>query len=303
MNDVFISYKVHNRRTAIEYYKNLKLLNFQVWFDQLVPKMADWKKTIKDQIKKSNIFICLLSKECLLDDWVLFQIQVARKAHKKIYFITLDDTDWTQNKAYKVPEKTYTSLEEVCLMLFDDKSKINLTHSYQGINNFTVNFLTLAVCAFLVSSFGIHLFNLKLGLEFGLIIWGILTCIVLAYIPKKLTYILQGILAVVLLYLAIYIFPTYIVSNIPINTVFFLWFYLFGISLRFLKYSLWKSWLIALFYASFSVTVYSSLLVLFSYFWDYDCSWVSFIILISYFLYTLFHHTKEIVFKKKSHQD
>ena len=268
MNDVFIYYKVHNRRTAIEYYKNLKLLNFQVWFDQLVPKMADWKKTIKDQIKKSNIFICLLSKECLLDDWVLFQIQVARKAHKKIYFITLDDTDWTQYKAYKVPEKTYTSLEEVCLMLFDDKSKINLTHSYQGINNFTVNFLTLAVCAFLVSSFGIHLFNLKLGLEFGLIIWGILTCIVLAYIPKMLTYILQGIL-----------------------------------SLRFLKYSLWKSWLIALFYASFSVIVYSSLLVLFSYFWDYDCSWVSFIILISYFVYTLFHHTKEIVFKKKSHQD
>ena len=38
MIDVFISYKVADRKTAIEYYKALKEKRLNVWFDQLIPK-------------------------------------------------------------------------------------------------------------------------------------------------------------------------------------------------------------------------------------------------------------------------
>ncbi|MBD5391092.1 TIR domain-containing protein, partial [bacterium] len=60
MNHIFISYKVHNRKKAIEYYKILLGKHYSVWFDQLVPEGADWKETIREQIKNSNVVVCLL---------------------------------------------------------------------------------------------------------------------------------------------------------------------------------------------------------------------------------------------------
>lgn len=54
MNDIFISYKVHNRAKAIEYYRVLKAQGYSVWFDQFVPIGANWKSTILSKFQTQN---------------------------------------------------------------------------------------------------------------------------------------------------------------------------------------------------------------------------------------------------------
>ena len=87
MIDVFISYKVTDRKTAIEYYKSLKAQKINAWFDQLIPRKEKWDKHLKMKMADSKIVLCLISGNTIKDKWISNQIYFARKYHKRIIFI------------------------------------------------------------------------------------------------------------------------------------------------------------------------------------------------------------------------
>ncbi|MDE7263058.1 MAG: toll/interleukin-1 receptor domain-containing protein [Anaeroplasmataceae bacterium] len=282
MNDIFISYKVHNRKKAIEYYKILKAQNYQVWFDQLVPKGADWKQTIESQIKESTLFLCLLSKECLLDDWVFFQIQTARKYHKKIVYITLDDTLWSCHKEYGVKKESYLSLEEISL----EKYFINPKKKKRSIlGSMIISSIVLTSLMIWAFVFGIHIMHMSLGFQYGFVFLGIAILLFLSYWNKKIIYFIHSGLAVVLLSITMYVLPSYYLSTIPINSLVFILIYVFTFSLRYSKINLWLSLLAAIFYSLFITIVDASILIFVSQFFDYDCSWLSIIMLFGFMFF------------------
>lgn len=282
MNDIFISYKVHNRKKAIEYYKALKRQCYQVWFDQLVPKGADWKKTIVEQIKNSKIVICLLSKACLLDDWVLFQIKTARKYGKEILYVTLDNTSWEEHKEYKVKKNIYQNLKEIPLKTFfpsQEKQKM------KTIGLPILNVGLMAIVTLFVLLAGIDFFNLSLDYTYGFVLSGILCLLLLSYIPRWYMYIIQGILAIGLLCVSIYVVPPYYISGISVNGLFFLLFYVLFISHRYTKINIWLALLLSFLLAVFITALGAAIIVFTSHFFDYDSSWVSIILLVGFLVY------------------
>lgn len=281
MNNIFISYKVHNRATAIEYYKYLKDRQYQVWFDQLVSKNADWKKTIQREIKNSKIVLCLLSRACLLDDWVLYQLKMARKYNKDVFFIALDDTPWEEHPEYKV-KKTYRSL-------YDFVFRVQLSghptkkHLETGLPFLNIGLMAIFTCFALL--LGINFRHIALDYKYGCIMAGILFLLVLSYFHKRIVYIIQSILAIGLLAVTIYIIPPYYASGISINAVFFIAFYVFCFVLRYSKINLWLALLSALFYSVFITAFIAAIVVFANYFYDYDCIWISLILLSSFLIY------------------
>nr|MDE5546345.1 toll/interleukin-1 receptor domain-containing protein [Anaeroplasmataceae bacterium] len=246
MNDIFISYKVHNRRTAIEYYKSLKEREYQVWFDQLVPKGADWKKTIAQEIKDSKLVICLLSEACLLDDWVLFQINTAKKYHKDIVYVALDDTDWQEHKEYKVKKEVCRYLEDIP---FDNYllNEEDARERIRGLPVLSIGLMTIFSVLGLIA--GLDFFNLSLNYLYGCILAGITCLLVFSFWNKRIVYLIQSLLAVGLLCITLYLVPPYYISAVSINSMFFLLFYLFAFVLRYSKINLWLALLASLFYA------------------------------------------------------
>lgn len=282
MNDIFISYKVHNRKIAIEYYKKLLDEKYTVWFDQLVPAGADWKKTIEEQIKKSRLVICLLSKACLLDDWVLFQLKAANKYHKDVMYVTLDDTKWDEHPEYKVFKHVYDELEEVPLGKYF-KSHSYVEYKTLGNPLLTFGLLTIITCWILLS--GIKIMNLAIDYRYGFISLGILAILALSYINHKFVYILQSILALGLLATAMYVLPSFYISGVAVNGIIFVLLYVFTFGLRYTKINLWLGLLLSIFYAVFLTALDASIVVFIKYYFDFDCSWLSFIIIGIFLIY------------------
>lgn len=289
MNDIFLSYKVHNRKTAIEYYKTLKALQYEVWFDQLVPKGADWRQTIKNQIKESKFFLCLLSKDCLLDDWVLFQIQTALEYHKKIVYITLDDTPWSEHKEYGVQNISYSSLEEIPLEKIFKQSKKSKT---KIIGSFLINFGVLTALTIWVFLTGIHIMHLSLDYSYGFVFLGLFLLLVLSYWNNKIIYFIQGGLAVVLLCITMYVLPPFYISSIPVNSLVVILLYVFVFSIRYSRVNIGLSLFAGVFYSLFITIVDASILIFISHFFDYDCSWLSILVLIIFILFKFWNIKK-----------
>lgn len=296
MNDIFISYKVHNRKIAIEYYKILLSKQYSVWFDQLVPEGANWKQTIQDQIKNSNLVICLLSKACLLDDWVLFQLEAAHKYHKDVVFITLDDTNWDDYKEYRVKKNIFTQLGDIPLDKYF-KSQNYIERQTMGMPILTFGLVTILTCWILLS--GIQIMNLSMDYKYGFISLGILGILALSYIQKRIVYLIQSILALGLLAIAMYVLPSYYISGVPVNGIIFVFLYLFTFGLRYTKINIWLGLLLSIFYAIFITTLDASLIVFVKYYFNFDCSWLSFIILVFFLVYQYFVIKKNFVNYKK----
>ena len=282
MNDIFISYKVHNRKKAIEYYKALRRQGYQVWFDQLVPKGADWKKTIEAQIKGSKLVICLLSRACLLDDWVLFQIKTARKYGKEILYIALDNTLWNEHKEYKVKKQVYHSLDELPLSHFFP-SEENKKAQMLGLPLLNLGLMTILTIFVLLA--GIDFFNLSLDYTYGFILAGILGILLISYIPNWYMYFVQGALAVGLLCVSIYVIPPYYISGISVNGLFFLLFYILFIAHRYSKINLWLALLFSFLFAVFITALGASIVILTNLLFDYDSSWICIILVVGYLIY------------------
>lgn len=290
MNDIFISYKVHNRKTAIEYYKALKAQQYLVWFDQLVPRYADWKEKITEEIKESKLVICLLSRACLLDDWVLFQIETAKKYHKDIIYITLDDTNWKEHKEYLLCKEIYRSLDEIPFEKYF-KKEASEKEKTLGLPVLAIGLMTiLSILALLA---GVDFLNISLDYRYGCILVGITCLLVFSYLNKKVFYIIQSLLAIGLLCITLYLVPPYYISSVSINSMFFLLFYLFAMILRYSKINLWLALLASFFYAILITALDSAIVVFINHFFDYDCSWISIIILIGFLAYKYFGIRKD----------
>lgn len=284
MNDIFISYKVHNRKTAIEYYKSYKALGYNVWFDQLVPKNEDWKKTIKKQISLSKVFLCLLSKACLLDDWVLYQVQLAKKYHKEIIYVTLDDTEWKKHPEYNVPQEVYHTFADIPIKTYFDAPKL----AEPKMEDFGHPLLTLGIfgiVSFLVLCLGLRIYNLYVDADYGILITGVLAMLFMSYLLRKYIYIINTILGLSFLAISIFIFPAFFTSGIPINSILLIFFLTLGLSLRYSKRKWWLALILALLCALFLTAVDAAIVTLFAYFLDFDCSWVSLILFLGYIVF------------------
>ncbi|MDE6655936.1 MAG: TIR domain-containing protein, partial [Anaeroplasmataceae bacterium] len=276
---------VHNRKTAIEYYKTLKTQCYQVWFDQLVPKGADWKATIRKEIKNSKMLICLLSEACLLDDWVLFQIKTAKKYHKEILYITLDDTSWEEHKEYNVKSEVYQNLAEISLdNYFVNKDKEKEREKIIGLPLLNVGLMMIFSLLTLLAG-GLKFFNLSLDYSYGCILLGITCLLVLSYLHHRIVYIIQALLAIALLCVTMYLIPPYYISSVSINSIFFLLFYLFAFILRYSKINLWLALLASLGYTILITTLDSAIIIFVNHFLDFDCSWISIIVLVGFLGY------------------
>ncbi|MCM1130291.1 MAG: toll/interleukin-1 receptor domain-containing protein [Roseburia sp.] len=334
MNDIFISYKVHNRKRAIEYYKTLKEKGLVVWFDQLVPQGADWKKTIDSQIQNSKLVFCLLSQYCLLDDWVLFQLTAARKYQKEIIFICLDDTAWEEHIEYAVGGAVYHQFEEIPFeqyLLYSKEINQEL-HLNEPLENesveesvkeeiaidppllnqdrgalpkeevlndqikdtqpkpkhillpvFNIGSMVIFSCIGLLV--GLDFFNVSLDHRYGFVLIAITILLLLSYIHKKVIFILQAILAITTLCLTIYIVPPYYISSISINAIFFMIFYFFAFTIRYIGNKIWLGLLKAIGYTVLFSSLVATIIIFVNHFWDYDCSWISIVFLSLFLIY------------------
>jgi len=89
---VFISYSHKDREDCIQIAALLeKAEGFQVWFDRgLVPGEV-YRKRIAEVITGSEYFMVLISSASAASEWVLDEVEYAKKLHKKIIPVWLED--------------------------------------------------------------------------------------------------------------------------------------------------------------------------------------------------------------------
>lgn len=91
---VFISYS-HQNGEACEWIDSVlqKKGGFDVWYDRgLIPGEV-YRKRIAEVIRDSGYFIILLSQASVHSDWVLDEVEYAKKLHKKILPIWIENVD------------------------------------------------------------------------------------------------------------------------------------------------------------------------------------------------------------------
>lgn len=91
---VFISYSHTNRETCQQIASILKSRNrYDVWYDEGLHPGEIYRKKIAQIIKDANFFIILISKTSICSEWVLDEVEYAKKIHKKILPIWIEKTD------------------------------------------------------------------------------------------------------------------------------------------------------------------------------------------------------------------
>lgn len=290
MGEIVLSYKVHNRRQVIQYYHELKNKNLDVWFDQLIPKKACWKETIKRHIQNCDMMICFISNEVLLDDWVYEQVSWAKKYHKPIYFFLLEEISYKKFKSFKM-KKIVHSLEEIDFSQYVT-SIDPMKHYHQTCKEIrtgqTIGFILIFLFSILTTyifCYGIEWQNLHLSAVYGYMTLGLMIYFVLTYLPFRWCYIVNGLYGVSLLCISLFIYPAYYISDISINSVFFLLFFIIGSYLRYFK---WKNIIDFILDTLATIFVYASIvsvMIVFEYTLNYDISYLSIPIFILYLLY------------------
>lgn len=302
MNDIFISYKVHNRAKAIEYYRVLKAQGYSVWFDQFVPIGANWKSTIFEQISNSKLILCLLSESCLIDDWVKSQLESATFLRKQIIYITLDETNWQENLEYSLDKRVYESLD--CAITSDPFfGKVDIEPTKQERNYYVmplegekinihkllnpiINFGILCISIILTFLFGIHFFRISLDYRYSYVLLGISVLLGLSYIKKWYVYLIQCLGAISIFLVTIYMLPPYYISGISVNGLVFSLFFVFSTYLRYSTSKLWLAIPMALFLAGLYTALDAGLLIFFNTVLDLNLYWIS-LFLLCIFLFSI----------------
>lgn len=247
MKKIFISYKVHNRKQAISYYTRLKDQGYMVWFDQLILKNRSWQDEIKEHIQRADIFLCLLSKECLYDDWVYQQILFAKSYHKKFVYIILDDTPVKDFKKFKIRKRDI--YQDIPIFSKEVEELNNLRREI----NYRMNHPFLSVGIFLFFAiylfcYGLKIGNLYLNHCYGWACLGISCLLVLSYIPNRIGFYLQSLFSFLLLGFCYFYIPIYYVSDVGINPIVYLLLYSFAVIFRYSKNRLGINFLFSLLY-------------------------------------------------------
>lgn len=92
--NIFISYSHHNRPVCDQIAAFMeKDSGFDVWYDQgLIPGEL-YRKKIVEVIRNTDYFIVLISNHSVQSEWVLDEVEYAKKLHKKILPIWIEKTD------------------------------------------------------------------------------------------------------------------------------------------------------------------------------------------------------------------
>ena len=91
---VFISYSHSDRDTCNKIDAFLgKHEGFDVWFDRGLTPGEVFRRQIVEVIRESGYFIILLSESSVQSDWVIDEVEYAKKLHKKILPIWLENVE------------------------------------------------------------------------------------------------------------------------------------------------------------------------------------------------------------------
>lgn len=297
MNEIFISYKVHNRKTAIEYYKKLKDKDLNVWFDQLIPKGSNWDTMIKRHIKSASLVLCLISKESLIDDWVLNQIKYARKYKKQIIFLSLDDTpDKEFVRRYNL-EYLYKNFDEINFNFnCSTNPYINYVETKKDIKGYFQSpypiILIMSFLAIYMSCYGLNILNIYLRTDYGYLGAGVVGLFLISLIPNKIVSYINNALSLGLLIVAMYIIEPYYVSSISINPLVFMLFYFICFLYRNSNRNLAVTIISTLFYTMLFGALAASSMIFSEYILNFDASFICIIITLIYIIYSTIKNKK-----------
>ncbi|MDE5715732.1 MAG: toll/interleukin-1 receptor domain-containing protein [Anaeroplasmataceae bacterium] len=278
MKNIFISYKVHNRKQAISYFTYLQNKGYQVWFDQLILKNHSWQDEIKEHIKNCDIVLCLLSEACLLDDWVLHQVRMAKAYHKKLMFIFLDDTPLNKFKKYKIKQRDI--YQDIPSFSIEKEEFYSLRKNVQKGMNFPLFILGIMMfITIYIACYGCKIGNLFINQDYGWICLGLSFLMLLTYIPNRFVFYINSILSILLLGISYFVIAPYYVSDILINPIIYLMFFTFPMLFRFSKSKFLINLLFSFFYTILNVLLNFVVVVFFQQLFDVDLSILSVLLL------------------------
>lgn len=305
MHDIFISYKVMNRENAIEYYRNLKQMNLDVWFDQLIPKGQKWNNYIRKNIINSKFFLCLISKHTVNDKWVLNQLDLARRYKKRIIFINLDQSPIAEFKKYKITEPVYHSLKEIDFSKMSEpvqKYRDYLYYSdvcYKKNNKPFFLIAIISLISLLTYFLGINFFNLKLSVEISYLFMGIFGMYIASLFGNKKVYIINSGISLLLLLCGMYALEPYYITDISIIPLVYLFLYFFTFLVRYSNNkSVVLSYVFSFLYALLIVLFTGSINVFFIYVFDIDVSWFNILMLVGFDIYVYFNSLNHFRLRK-----
>lgn len=91
---IFISYSHHNRTICDTIAASLeKTGSLSVWYDKGLIPGEEYRKRIAEVIRNADYFIVLLSQDSVRSEWVLDEVEYAKKLHKKILPIWIQETE------------------------------------------------------------------------------------------------------------------------------------------------------------------------------------------------------------------
>ena len=89
---IFISYSHHDRQVCESIASMLERPSRVIWYDKgLVPGEV-FRKKIVEKIRAADYFIVMLSCESIRSEWVLDEVEYAKKQHKRILPVYIDNT-------------------------------------------------------------------------------------------------------------------------------------------------------------------------------------------------------------------
>lgn len=95
---VFISYSHQNRETCGVIAAAMERTgSISVWYDKGLIPGDEYRKRIAAVIRSSDYFIVLLSEQSVCSDWVLDEVEYAKKLHKKIIPIWIEKVQLPEN--------------------------------------------------------------------------------------------------------------------------------------------------------------------------------------------------------------
>jgi hypothetical protein len=83
-SQIFISYSSMNRPFAKKIYDDLLSARYWVWMDPKLKPTEQWEPQIDENLRKSSIFIVLISSQSIASDWVKHEGSMAFALNQKI---------------------------------------------------------------------------------------------------------------------------------------------------------------------------------------------------------------------------
>ena len=83
-SQIFISYSSLNRPFAKKIYEDLLSARYWVWMDPKLKPAEQWEPQIDENLRKSSIFLVLISSESIASDWVKHEGSMAFALNQRI---------------------------------------------------------------------------------------------------------------------------------------------------------------------------------------------------------------------------